>query len=663
MQIFRLFAKCVLVGFLFITFPQINFAQDNLPQLIEKVEPSVVLVIAYDDKGKEIGKGSGFFIRNGHVITNYHVLEGADSAEIKLGTGKVYSVERIIAADENADLIEASVNVPRTSIRSLVVSDTTPKVGEKIVVIGNPLGLEKSVSDGIVSAIRNDEQLGQVIQITAPISPGSSGSPVVNLKGEVIGVISFLIRGGQNLNFAIPADKVITLGKNKAPGDSTKNKITSNPKEITNLELLLEYGNKLIDDKKYEQAIEALNRATELAPDDYRSFRNLAFIYNLLGNYRDALVLCNKSIRLDPQGSKNFYLLGRIYENLKRYTEAVSAYNQAIKVNSTDKDAFYGLGYSYFQLEKYSEATNAFEQVIKLDPNNLDAFIHLGLIYDELNHPQNAISAYKQAIRIDPNDFRGFLFFAMTSNQLEKYSEAITACKEAIKINSDDPLNYSVLGSAYFGLGLNKEAIDCYKQSIILSPSPTVYKKLGRVYEKVEDYPEAITAYKRAISLDPNDSDNYFHLGVIYEELKRPYEAINNLKETIKLKSDDKYAYYRLGRIYSGLKQYGESETAYKKALEVALKESDSEYVSILYEELGSFYNRQGLEYWSQKDYFKALISHKEAIKINSKDVLAHYWIGVNYFLLGRKDLALEEYKILKTLDAKRANELLENFY
>jgi S1-C subfamily serine protease len=185
---------------------------ESLPSLIKRIKPSTVIIFAYDDKGKFLQLGSGFFIsQNGDVITNYHVIQGASSAEIKTADGKTYPITYILAGDEPNDLIRLSVNIPSSSVYPLSLCQTIPEVGERIIVYGSPLGLENTVSDGIISAIRDIPDYGRIIQITAPISPGSSGSPVLNLQGEVIGIATFQLIEGQNLNFAIPSEKITSL--------------------------------------------------------------------------------------------------------------------------------------------------------------------------------------------------------------------------------------------------------------------------------------------------------------------------------------------------------------------------------------------------------------------------------------------------------------------
>lgn len=156
--------------------------------------------------------GSGFFInREGHIVTNRHVLYNASRAEIKTSDGKVFQIRQILQEDSDADLVIASTDAPPREARAVSMSSDLPEAGEKIVVIGNPLGLEQTVSDGIVSAVRRNNREVDLIQVTAPVSSGNSGGPLLNMRGEVIGVATFQYRTGQNLNFCVAASRIIAM--------------------------------------------------------------------------------------------------------------------------------------------------------------------------------------------------------------------------------------------------------------------------------------------------------------------------------------------------------------------------------------------------------------------------------------------------------------------
>jgi len=172
----------------------------TIEEIAENATPSVVQIIIHDITGAQRGQGSGFFISPQKIITNAHVVNGAYSAEVFSDEG-YYDLITILNVDESMDLALLSVNA-KNEVPLQTDPDTELKPGQRVIAIGNPLGLEQTLSDGLISAVRMIDQL-QILQITAPISPGSSGGPLLNEDGRVIGVVSATMREGQNLNFAI----------------------------------------------------------------------------------------------------------------------------------------------------------------------------------------------------------------------------------------------------------------------------------------------------------------------------------------------------------------------------------------------------------------------------------------------------------------------------
>jgi len=162
--------------------------------------PSVVEIITYDASGAEVGQGSGFFISPCKIVTNEHVVDGAYSARVYTDNND-YTEVTILNTDCCMDLailkVDAEGEVPLTINR-----DAKLKPGQRVVVIGHPLGLEKTLSEGVISGVQTTYR-GQDVRITAPVSHGSSGGPVLDDQGRVIGVVYALIPAGQNLNFAV----------------------------------------------------------------------------------------------------------------------------------------------------------------------------------------------------------------------------------------------------------------------------------------------------------------------------------------------------------------------------------------------------------------------------------------------------------------------------
>jgi V8-like Glu-specific endopeptidase len=189
------------------------YSQSKLSDLVQKSKPSIFIINTYDKEGNPITSGTGFFIDSkGIALSNYHVFEGAEKASITTFDGKKYVVNSIISQSQTLDLIKFSIALPRPQTFSyLSIANEKPKEGDDVFVIGNPQGLDYSVSNGIISSLRVDPQMGQIIQTTAPISMGNSGSPLINMNGEVIGVISYFLNSGQNLNFAVSVENVSAL--------------------------------------------------------------------------------------------------------------------------------------------------------------------------------------------------------------------------------------------------------------------------------------------------------------------------------------------------------------------------------------------------------------------------------------------------------------------
>jgi len=171
--------------------------------------PATVLIEALDAHGQPLALGSGFFVSATQLVTNYHVVTGASSLRLKVTDSKEQiTIETVSRLDERNDLV--IIECPTDHPVFLPLATTEPVIGESVYVIGNPKGLEGTFSNGLVSSIRKDGELS-LIQISAPISPGSSGGAVLNSAGEVLGVAVASLIDGQNLNFAIPVQCVTSL--------------------------------------------------------------------------------------------------------------------------------------------------------------------------------------------------------------------------------------------------------------------------------------------------------------------------------------------------------------------------------------------------------------------------------------------------------------------
>lgn len=209
-----------------------SLSQQVVADVVKQSSDAVVLIVIANSAGEETALGSGFLISaDGEIVTNHHVIKDAHSAIVKLSNGAFFPVSGVLADDSERDL--AVIKVKGKSLPFLSLGDIDKlHVGDHVVAIGSPLGLEGTVSDGIVSAVR-DVNNKKWIQTTAPASHGNSGGPLLDMSNHVVGVITMGVNPelGQNLNFAVPCSEiaalVLTAHQHATPLESVANKTES----------------------------------------------------------------------------------------------------------------------------------------------------------------------------------------------------------------------------------------------------------------------------------------------------------------------------------------------------------------------------------------------------------------------------------------------------
>lgn len=348
-------------------------AQESLPNLVKRVKPAVVAIATYDANGEALMTGSGFFLRPGQVVTNLHVIRGAVRAEIKTldGKGKVLPVAGTLASDEEGDLALLSVENATERARSSELASELPEEGETIFVIGNPLKLEGSVSDGIVSAVREVPNSYRIIQITAPISHGNSGSPVFNQRGQVIGVVTVKVTNGQNINLAIAAARVAQLTAGKL-------------QPLSGL---------------------AVKTKGDVAESLYRS--GLESLW--LGNYDNAVGYFENAANKNPNRAETWVQVGYCKVKQGKTQEAIRAYLQALQLKPADPEIHNKLGDAYYYSGRLREAIESYTEAASLRPDWAETFYNLAIAYSESGNPSMAATQARILQRLDPKLYEKYL--------------------------------------------------------------------------------------------------------------------------------------------------------------------------------------------------------------------------------------------------------------
>lgn len=436
-------------------------AQDFLPELVKRIKPSAVAIETFDARGNTISRGSGFFIAVDRVITNRHVIEKSNRVEIHLIDGKKFPVRGVLSVDGEGDLALLQVDVPKGLAIPLPILRTIPQEGESIVVIGNPFGLEGSVSNGIVSAVREISGYGKIIQITAPISPGSSGSPVVNMMGQVIGVATLQAAEGQSLNFAVPSERILQL------------KITE-VQTVASLSAETQKNKRSSAERLYSQGVAQLSR------DDYVR----------------ALPYFEKAIESDPNYAEAWYQAGYCYGSLGRHTDALKASKQAAKLRPDWAETYVNIGASSFALAQYKDAVEAYKQAARLDDDNAETQYALGLTFNKLNRTDEEILAYKRAIALKTDHQNAMEKLGLAYFKQKRYGDSAAAFDQ-LKIYKPDSKTYNYLGESYFELGKMEDSLEAFNNAVGYNPDfDKARYNLGRAYVKLGNRDMAQVQYE-----------------------------------------------------------------------------------------------------------------------------------------------------------------------
>ena len=436
---------------LFASFAVHSNAQDFLPELVKRIKPSAVAIETFDAKDNTIARGSGFFIAPDRIITNRHVIERSSRVEIHLLDGKKFTVRGVLAVDGEGDLALLQVDVPRGLAVPLPIVRAVPQEGESIVVIGNPFGLEGSVSNGIVSAVREIAGYGKIIQITASISPGSSGSPVVNMAGQVIGVATLQAAEGQNLNFAVPAERIAQLKITELQTFSTLNSEAAKNKR-TSAERLYSQGLAQMSRDDYVRAVPYFERAVEADPNYAEAWYQAGFCYGVLGRHAEALKASRAAARLRPEWAATYINIGASSYALGQYKDAVEAYRQAVRLDEDNADTQYSLGLTFGKMNRGDEEILAYRRAIAIKPDHANSIEKLGLALYKQKRYADAAIIFDQLKTYKP-DAKTYNYLGESYLESGKPDESIEALNSALGHNPDfDKARYN-LGRAYIKQG------------------------------------------------------------------------------------------------------------------------------------------------------------------------------------------------------------------
>jgi len=455
----------LIISFVFLLTPTVSFADAEANRIFKLNSKAVVMVITYDEKGNEIGTGSGFIVRrDGAVVTNYHVIGKAKDIKVKAGN-KIFDVEGLIFTDKINDLAILKARAKdMPAVKLGVIGEAN--IGEHVYVISSPVGLENenTISVGLLRGIRKIDEKTEILRLTAPTSPGSSGSPVFNRNGEVIGVATIGFYG-EDRNYRLATS--IKLIKDRISSKSVT-AIKEGLEDYINTAI---YWNQLGRDYyfsgKYEEEIEAYKQAIMINPDFALVHNNLGAAYGRSGKYEEAIKSFKQATRIDPDFAIYWNQLGRAYDFSGYKVEKGDtlwgiardhgvSLEDIIEANDIENPDFIKPGHHLIIPEK-PEAIESYKQALRIDPDLADAHYNLGNAYHGSGKYEEKIESYKQAIRINPDFKEAHYNLGNAYVRSGKYEEAIESYKQALRIDPDYAKAHYNLGIAYHDSGKYQE--------------------------------------------------------------------------------------------------------------------------------------------------------------------------------------------------------------
>jgi len=532
-----------IVTFIILAIVNVSDSFSQLATLVSKNEKAIFQIFSYDEFGAPSSTGTGFFVKSdGTGFTNLHVLKDSKYAFIRDVNGDFYQIDKITRVCEECDLAEFEVSKKDKPFSSLTLSSNIPLKGSDIFVIGNPEGFESTVSKGIISAIRAENK---IIQISAPISPGSSGSPIMDMNGNVFAMATYQHREGQNLNFGYSIsckNNLITNTKYFLSNEKTANLYVLNRVCTTESGLILNS----IEVNEKNTIINLTFTNTSLA------YGEKSFIYTAIGNNDESFYIEDKiskkkyyiydaTIGISPKEptwlklgeSKRFKLyfppIGNVNEiNIAEGMQGsdwsfsnivLSDYKSfQFEDKSFFNNFYYQTGLAYLSEKEFAEA-----YVILNDfsaSNNDNDFAHnlAGIVSFILGNNLDAFLHINKAIEINPtNDNYYFNLYYLNLNAGNN-QEAFKNISTAIQLNNSQPEYYSFRADLYMEKEYWKEAISDYNKFINSDrkiPS-SIYFQRGLAKLMIEDR-TACKDIQQSYDLTTNEDDRK----VIYDFYKK----------------------------------------------------------------------------------------------------------------------------------------------
>jgi len=595
-----------IITLIFMSFSFLYSQAEEASSIFEQNKESVVSFVVMGEDKEEIARGTGFIIGKGLMLTNYHLVSQAKSAEGGDYRGKKVKIIGIISHNKEYNLAVLQVKSKAPALTPGTFAGI--KFSDELTVIGgNEAGEIKLYEGKVINLVEFETGLKEA-DLNISSTESVSGAPVFDKNGQLVGIIMYPETGSKII---IPAELINKLEKS---GVVTKFKKWEKEDYFETYEGSYFAAKLYVALGSSRKAAKYLKKVLNIKPEELDAMVMLAETYSKQRNYSLAETTYKKIVGLEPSLDNAYRGLGEVYIKTRKWSEAVTSLEKAVQLNLVHKSVYLLIGQAYREQKNYEKAAENFTKYLELNSNNpQNAYLQLGQCYLELEQNDKAIPALEEALKLDPQSININYRLAQCYQKVGQYEKAEGIYSNLAQISPDDAKVY--------------------------------FNNIIRMYDEAKMPDKAVNAAKKLIDLDPNNHESHYNMGAMLVKQKKYTEAINSFKKSIEIKPDFMYAYANMGYSYSQLKKYSDAVDAFKKLVEIVPDDSNGWF-------------NLGVNYMQQKKWSSAVEPLRKTIELRPDYGLPYYNLGIVYLNLKDNYSARELYDKLKTFDPDMASKL-----
>jgi len=526
-------------------------------EIYRQAERQIFVLEVLNEQGAVFSYLTAVLLDPDMVATQCDSVQGAPSLRLRQGA-EIYPA-RIAQKDSARNL--CLLHAPGAGASSAKLRDDVPQAGTQVYAVSNALGLGISIAEGVVSGVRA-LQGESFIQHTAAIAPGSEGGGLFDADGNLIGLISYRQRDGQNVNFAFPAQWLKEIGQRAVSADTAE----AWRAKALDLERAAKWDDLAAHATAWSKAL----------TDSAEAWLWLGAAQDHRKDWPAAELAYREALRYEPSATQAGIALARVLLAQNKAQPALEVARSMLRYRAEDARIWLAIGAAERALGHADEAKQAFAHSAQLEPWNSEAYTGLVNIARQRGDWPGALSAQRQVVQLDAENPFHWIDLASLYGRNARPERALASAERAIALAPGNGDAWLFKGGALSGLKRHREAIDAMQKAIALKPQHLdwAWGWLADIYYELHLFPQAIAAYREALKLTPDDDGLKGRYGLALKDGLHLTEALRLFEKLRDAHSEDPFAWRQIAYVHSYLGQAEAAIPAYEKSLSFDRKQA-----------------------------------------------------------------------------------------